>query len=67
MALGYPGPNPADQSMLNRLERDYFTAGRSELGAAAWTQLVTVGKELSYQQAIDFALAEARPRSRGAS
>jgi len=58
-ALGYPGPNPADQSMLDRLERQYFDAGRARLGEPAWTRLMARGAELSYEQAIDLALSQA--------
>ncbi|MGN6871864.1 MAG: BTAD domain-containing putative transcriptional regulator [Solirubrobacteraceae bacterium] len=55
--MGYPGPDPGDQVVFARLERDYFAAARSKLGAPAWDHLATAGSALSYEQAIDFALA----------
>jgi tetratricopeptide (TPR) repeat protein len=55
---GYPGPDPDDQDMLHRLERDHFDAARTRLGPATWTQLTRSGAELSFAQAISFALAE---------
>ena len=56
---GYPGPDPDDQHMLHRLERDHFDTARARLGPATWTQLTRSGAELSFAQAISFALAEA--------
>ena len=58
-AAGYPGPDPDDQDMLARLERDYFEAARARLGPAVWTELTRAGAEFSFAQAISFALAEA--------
>ena len=38
-AAGYPGPDPDDQDMLRRLERDHFDSARARLSPATWTQL----------------------------
>jgi predicted ATPase/DNA-binding SARP family transcriptional activator len=59
-AMGYPGSNPKDQAMFGRLERDYFTAARSRLGALIWDQLAAGSAALKYEQAIELALAKPR-------
>jgi predicted ATPase/DNA-binding SARP family transcriptional activator len=59
-AAGYPGPDPDDQAMLNRLEGTYFDAARARLGTSTWTRLTQVGSHLSFNEAIAFALAETR-------
>lgn len=56
---GYPGPDPYDQAMLDRLERDYFDHARSRLTPCRWTQLTRTGAEFSFDQAVGFALAAA--------
>ncbi|HUA06524.1 MAG TPA: BTAD domain-containing putative transcriptional regulator [Solirubrobacteraceae bacterium] len=58
-AAGYPGPDPDDEQMLKRLERNYFDAGRALLGSPAWDRLTQIGAELSFKQAIAFAIAAA--------
>lgn len=57
-AAGYPGPDPDDQAMLKRLERAHFDAARARVGESAWIRLTQLGGELSFEQAIAFALAE---------
>jgi len=58
-AAGYPGPDPDDQAMLNRLEGKYFNAARARLGISTWTRLTQTGGHLSFNEAIALALAEA--------
>jgi predicted ATPase/DNA-binding SARP family transcriptional activator len=58
-AAGYPGPDPDDEVMIKRLEHRYFDAARARLGLPAWDRLTQLGGELSFKQAIAFALAEA--------
>ena len=63
-AAGYPGPDPDDEAMLKRLERKYFDAARARIGTSTWTRLTRVGGDLSFSQAIVFALAETGARIR---
>lgn len=65
-AAGYPGPHPYDQAMLDRLERDYFDAARAALGPALWTKLTRGGADMSFNQAIAFALAHDARRNQTA-
>lgn len=58
-AAGYPGPDPDDQAILKRLDRNYFDAAQARLGSSAWNRLTQAGEHLSFKQAIAFALAEA--------
>jgi hypothetical protein len=58
-AAGYPGPDPDDQSMLDWLERNYFHAARARLGTAVWVEFAQAGADLSFDQAIAVAIAEA--------
>ena len=58
-AIGYPAPDPANQAIFERLERDYFAAARARLGSAAWTASARAGRKLSSEQAISYAIAEA--------
>jgi tetratricopeptide (TPR) repeat protein len=66
-AAGYPGPDPDDQDMLHRLERDYFNAARASLGPAAWSQVTDAGAGLSFEQAIALALDEVAHIERAAT
>lgn len=60
--MGYPPPG--DQHIYDRLERDYFSEARAAYGADRWGEAETAGARMSYDEAIDYALAEASDASR---
>jgi predicted ATPase len=64
-AAGYPPTDPYDEEMLELLERDYFDAARTRLGPARWTELTRAGAELTFDQAVRFALTAAAPLEHG--
>jgi predicted ATPase/DNA-binding SARP family transcriptional activator len=57
-ALGYPPPG-FDKRIDDRLERDYLAAARTRYGDTAWRHAEIGGAELSFQQAIAYALEQA--------
>ena len=58
-ALGYP--QPEDNAIDRRLERDYFSPARAACGLTAWRRAERAGAGLSYEAAIDLALHRSRP------
>jgi predicted ATPase/DNA-binding SARP family transcriptional activator len=60
-AMGWPSPDA--QATHDRLERDYFAPAKAAYGIDAWQREERGGAGLSAQEAITWALAEARPRA----
>ena len=58
-ALGFPHES-GDQTIGRRLEREYFAPARTQYGIVAWQRAKAAGAEMSYDQAIAYALDQAR-------
>ena len=54
-AAGYPA-SAADESTLERLDRDYFTPARKRFGPEEWTRAEATGATMPFQEALALAI-----------
>ena len=55
-AMGFPGLG--EETIFERLQRDYLTPGRTQYDQAAWRHAETTGAKLCYDDAIAYALEQ---------
>jgi hypothetical protein len=54
LAMGHP--QPQDQPIADRLDREYFSPAREGLEEVAWARAQAAGEAMSYDEATSFAL-----------
>ena len=54
--MGFPGLG--EETIFERLQRDYLTPGRTQYDQAAWRHAETTGAKLCYDDAIAYALEQ---------
>jgi predicted ATPase/DNA-binding SARP family transcriptional activator len=65
LALGYEGVDALDQPVIDRLEHSFWGPARMRYGTEAWIKAEREGGDLSYENAIAYALDEPTGRIGG--